>query len=510
MDDKRFDDFIKNRLDERPLESFDPAALADLNLRMAADMVTPWYVTYRYALLTAAAVVVILLFNGGLFYYMWQNEPDWIRNSEPFSDSAISGTAMVDTIYIANNNYKNELLALKKQIADLNKTNDQSVDALNRANLMAQLYQSQSKQLTAELGRLQRTFASITSDTVMVSNTNEMQLVALQRELEVLNSKIDSLNTVGSMDKVPSPLKEEGLVKLGKVEELPQDLLDKLEDYDLLITMGNDAYLKPNDKFMPLLYKQRGTKSGEEVLVLVPLSNTNEEMVAQLRDVEEKSKGKSGLLPVRMHRELEKHYTKGVGIMAGPTIGVYKPFFDVGKGETRPVYGMKADFIMSPSISIETGFNYIQIKSEIEGQPDLSRVAKPQFDPSRGELITMEVESEFIEVPLNVKYKYPIGEGAIFGSLGVSSVFYSSQVYDYEQSFETGNQTLNVGSGANFIPSPQYVNYANISLGITKLVKKQNSFELSITYQKSLNDMGESDFKNSLLGLRTAYWFKLR
>lgn len=506
MDDKQFDNIIKDKLENQPLETFDPAALADLKLRMAADMVTPWYITYRYALITAAAVVVILLFNGGLFYYMWQNQPEWVENNTTPSNNMLAHTPLIDTIYVSDQSYKDELSALKKKIDDLLQINGESVNALNRAGLLAELYQNRAKQLASELSQLQNQVVSNSIDTVYVSGPDDDRLVALQEELRKVYDKIDSLsNEANTVD-----FKEDDLVRLGAVSQLSEDILKKLEDYNLIVTKGEDVYLKPNDRFIPLLYKQRGTKSGEDVLVLVPLSAENEQIVAELTTNEGLIKDKAGLLPVKMQRELEKHYTKGVGIKVGPSIGVNKPFFDVGKGDIRPLYGMKADFIMSPSISIETGFNYTQIINEIEGEVNLSRVAKPQFDPTRGDLIAMEVESEFIEVPLSVKYRYPISEGTVFGSLGVSSVFYSSQVFDYDQSFETGSQTLGVSSGANFIPSAQYMNYANISLGITQLVKKQNSFELAIIYQQGLQDMGESDFKNSLLGLRTAYWFKIR
>jgi len=506
MDDKQFDNIIKDKLESQSLEAFDPAALADLKLRMAEDMVTPWYVTYKYALMTAAAVVVILLFNGGLFYYMWKNQPEWAENSTTSTNDILANAPLIDTIYISDPSYRNEILALEKKIDGLIQTNEESVSALNRASLLANLYQNQAEQLARELSKLQNQDARNTIDTVQVSGVDNSRLVALQEELRKVYNKIDSLSTAENT----KFLNEDNLIRLGSMSQLPEDVLKKLDDYNLLVTKGEDVYLKPNDRFIPLLYKQRGTKSGEEVLVLVPLSDENEQIVAELTASEGLSKDKAGLLPVKMQRVLEKHYTKGVGIRLGPTIGVNKQFFDVGKGEIKPIYGMKADFIMSPSISIETGFNYTQVINEIEGQSNLSRIAKPQFDPSRGELITMEVESEFIEVPLNVKYRYPIGDGEVFGSLGVSSVFYSSQVFDYDQLFETGSQTLGVSSGVNFIPSAQYMNYANISLGITQLVKKQNSFELAIIYQQGLQDMGESDFKNSLLGLRTAYWFKIR
>ena len=67
MDESKFDDILKNKLEQFPEEPFDPAALADLHYRMA--MPQPLYVRYRAEFLTAAAVIIILLFNG-LFYLL--------------------------------------------------------------------------------------------------------------------------------------------------------------------------------------------------------------------------------------------------------------------------------------------------------------------------------------------------------------------------------------------------------------------------------------------------------
>jgi len=48
MDDRRFDDIVKGKVENYQPEAFDPAALADLHHRMAAIPVQlPWYSNYR-------------------------------------------------------------------------------------------------------------------------------------------------------------------------------------------------------------------------------------------------------------------------------------------------------------------------------------------------------------------------------------------------------------------------------------------------------------------------------
>ena len=58
-------------------------------------------------------------------------------------------------------------------------------------------------------------------------------------------------------------------------------------------------------------------------------------------------------------RELEKHYRKGMGIRLGPTLDLSKGFYDQGTGGIDIAGGLLGDFIVSPSLSVETGAKFI-------------------------------------------------------------------------------------------------------------------------------------------------------
>ncbi|MTI21037.1 hypothetical protein E1176_08395 [Fulvivirga sp. RKSG066] len=496
MDDKRFDDLIKGKLEGYESEAFDPSALADLRLRLAGSQALPWYVLYRTELLVAAAVVIICLFNGGLFYlFTQQSVPTGQYSSttgQSTKDQLTTPAAITDTIYIADTSSQKAITALSKELKKLMRLNQLAANQMIVANKQRFNYQN-------ELASLEAQMASLTRQLEVVKDRDTIYTSQLRKELVELKEQFNSVSTVaGSMIN--------HALFMGESENLDPQLLRKLRDRNLIVEEDGNAYLVANDKVVPFFYKEK--ESGESLLILLPIDYDEEQLTAKLND-KLITNDAPDRLPVKLQREIEKHYRKGVGIKIGPSLGMNRPFFEQGQGDFNIGHGINADFILSPSLSLTTGINYAQIKNEVEGNT-LNEVIKPRFDPNKGELVSMELETEYFEIPLSLKYRHPVGDLNLFGSLGASAVIYTSQVYDYGQEFNDGDNLLAVSSGANFNPKPSPFAFIDVSVGVTKNIKKQNSLEFSLTYQKGIDEMGVSEMLTDVFGVKTAYWFKLR
>jgi len=501
MDDKRFDDIIKSKLEGLEGESYDPSALAGLHHKMAQTGVRgPWYQVYRNELLAAAAVLVICLFNAGLFGYMSKGgEGSEIeKGSTQFSEQP---EVYRDTVYISDPSYQKEIDRLSAKLDALLASNEQppvnpiessSGDLRRLSNLQEQL---------ALLNRKLQSFQ--TKDSVQVEFVNEdlkNQVVALQSKISVLSEKLDSVQVASGIN--------DRVIRLGETSELPVSVLAQLREKELLKEEDGVTYLVPNENVLPIIYEQRGAEKGQKVLVLLPLGADEED--ALVLDHKNADEDESGILPVKLQRDLERHYRNGVGIKFAPVIGANRPMFKEGESDITFGYGGSLDFIVSPSLSLETGVHYLTMQFETENPENFDKVNQPQIDPSVGDLTLIDIETEMLELPVNLKYRHPIKGGAVFASAGASAIFYTSQVYNYSHQIEVDNRPLKVESGVNLKPSSSPFSYLNFDIGMTQVVKKQNALELRLQYKHPLDELGETGISPSILGIKTAYWFKLR
>ncbi len=189
-------------------------------------------------------------------------------------------------------------------------------------------------------------------------------------------------------------------------------------------------------------------------------------------------------------RELEKHYRKGMGIRLGPTLDLSKGFYDQGTGGIDIAGGLLGDFIVSPSLSVETGAKFIHRYYEISEEELNTNLTLPYVNPDLAPVTQADIDSWMIEVPMNLKYRYPLSlkTYALVG-LGYSSVIYTKQVLEYSYNFDA------IPSG--YITEPhiltdvtRYSGTLNISLGISKRLKNNKILETSLYYQHGLGEMG--------------------
>jgi hypothetical protein len=206
-------------------------------------------------------------------------------------------------------------------------------------------------------------------------------------------------------------------------------------------------------------------------------------------------------------RALEKHYQRGIGIRVGPTFELSRGLYNGGTSKIDYTGGAIADLILSPSISIETGAKFSHRFYETSEEDLISQL--PNVDNTLGPLLNAEVDSWMLEVPINLKYHYPISRKTSWvGGLGYTSQIYTRQIFEYEHGVDANPAArLTVSTKINKVK--MYPGTLNISLGLDHRLKK-NNLETTFFYQHGLGETGAEKIKANFFGIRGTYWFTLR
>jgi len=143
MDDKRFDKFLKDKVENYQDPTFDESALNALHQRMdALGYGTPWYVRYNGAIMTAAALTLFTLINFFILrYYNQQDQAELVAEVEGLKADrkqildmqqqiVAMGTIHRDTVYIYN---EAELLYYQRKVAEM----DRAITSLQASQISA-------------------------------------------------------------------------------------------------------------------------------------------------------------------------------------------------------------------------------------------------------------------------------------------------------------------------------------------------------------------------------------
>ncbi|HEX5171468.1 MAG TPA: hypothetical protein VFW11_19960 [Cyclobacteriaceae bacterium] len=211
-------------------------------------------------------------------------------------------------------------------------------------------------------------------------------------------------------------------------------------------------------------------------------------------------------------RDIEKHYHKGLGIRIGPAVEISDGVYSAGIGQFALGYGVVGDLILSPSLSLETGAKYFKRYYAITDQNELNSTPLPGVDESLGELQKAEIDYGMLEVPINLKYRYPVSlKTHLLASVGYSSTIYFNQIFEYSIAF-------NDGSGGDFMVNTGYQNnkvtvypgMLNFSIGLSEELKNRKSIEAALFYQHGLGETGIEKIIPHFFGIRGVYWFTLK
>lgn len=242
---------------------------------------------------------------------------------------------------------------------------------------------------------------------------------------------------------------------------------------------------------------------------LTPRSVERKSMLAEPEDEAMQGQTVSQDLSAKTLRDLESHYQKGIGIRIGPALEVARGFYSIGDGEIGVGGGLLADFILSPSLSLETGLKYAHRVYDISDD-ELPSEELPGMDPSLGILKKIDVDSWIFEIPISLKYRYPISTKKNWlASLGYSSQIYGKQVFEYEYNIP-GNSDATVNSDYESSHAEVYSGALNFSLGLSNRLKNKKILETSIYYQLGLGKSGIEENSVDYLGVRGVYWFTVR
>lgn len=218
-------------------------------------------------------------------------------------------------------------------------------------------------------------------------------------------------------------------------------------------------------------------------------------------------------LSKKMVREMERHYQNGVGVKLGPVIETSKGIYSSGTGQFNVGYGILTELVLSPSLSIETGVKYSKRYYEIGNKEELAGSALPGVDESSGDLQKAEVDNWILEVPLNIRYRYPASLRAHWvGGIGYSPHLYMKQIFEYDYAFDDGSGPSGfvTHSGHQHRSVKVYPGTVNFYIGMDHQLRNNKLIETSIIYQHGLIEMGIDKNKTSFIALRGTYWFTLR
>jgi hypothetical protein len=215
---------------------------------------------------------------------------------------------------------------------------------------------------------------------------------------------------------------------------------------------------------------------------------------------------------VKALRDIEKHYQNGIGIRVGPVVEASRGIYSIGEGQYNVGYGVLADLILSPSLSVETGVKYFKKYYDISDPGGLGSPHLPGVDESAGELHKAEIDYWLFEVPVNLKYRYPISlKQHWLAGVGFSPMVYTKQNFEYDYEFNGGtNGNFLVHSTYQDDKVTVYPGALNFSIGLSSQLKNKKILEASLFYQHGLNDMGAEKTRTRFFGLRGVYWFTLK
>lgn len=446
MDDSTFDDLVKKKLKDYEDPSLDPSALESFHERLDQFQTENWYSRNIGKL----ALVSSLLLLTGINAYIFSKNYNLNQNQSIASEK-----------FLSKENYRiDSLNSLVQQLQC--KVEDQKL--LNNAA---------PHQLTPQF---------------------KLHLVKFNEPTEA--SSVEVIYKLG----------------LGEKENIPSELYAKLEEQGFIDTENGEVVLLLTKKSTPSKSTSFHTSLSDLLLQIPELGTLR--LVAMSPEKTQKKNP-----PVVQHGEyslqarniLEKHYFKGVGIQIAPHLDLTKGIFSKGSGEYTPRIGFNADWILSPRLSVETGLDYSTTEINFTG----NNIPFNPLGPQLGALSSETLTNRMLSIPLSIKYRQWISDKsqlivrAGYTPYGIlSRQLQCNFVHkDYNNPDSDGDliTTVDKRDEYKFLGST-----FTTSLGLMiKPEKNKGQWEASLFYERSLGQGFESN-SMQLVGLRTAYWFKIK
>jgi len=448
MDDQHFDDLLKSKLQNFEDPDFDPAALEGLHARLGSFQPVPWYATK----------VVRSAFFGSLFLL-----------------------TAINTYFFAHNSTANtETAAAPVKPAP---SHSPTVDSLHAviAQLQCELAEHASAATTAQVR----------------SPHFQMQLLKTTDATEPVEV-VDMKYRIG----------------LGDAQNIPADLYEKLKAQGLLTEENGRVYVAIPSQSVEAIRPLGLYTRPDELLATVPKPGTLQLLSLNAQKTEKKmsahviAQGKASLAA---KNALEKHYFNKLGIQVAPHVDLVRGFFPVGQGETTPRIGLTADWLISPRLSVETGLDYLSTQNNLTHDQIPPYI---QYNPQLGKCETEALTSRLVSAPIAVKYRRWISEKSQFlFRLGYTpyEILSNQAQYSYVHYDPNGRQD---GDQITTVSDRHETRYfgSTITAGAGVMVKREKNngqWEAALFYEKMVGNSPDHSGLQ-LVGLRTAYWFKIK
>ena len=217
-------------------------------------------------------------------------------------------------------------------------------------------------------------------------------------------------------------------------------------------------------------------------------------------------------MPIIVIRDLEKHYSKGIGLKIGPSLELAHTKPKVGGGEFLPGGGILSELVFSPSLGLETGFIYKTRSYDLENSTNQDLSSFPGINSTLGNVSNLEGDAKLIEIPLNLKFYRTISQNKdIYILGGISPNLYLSQAFEYNYSPSPDLPTEAVIQGEAKISGPDfYIGTVNAGVGMSIDLPRERTVQVGMFYQKDLAGIGVENQKLNVFGLKSSYWFRVR
>ncbi|MDN5212637.1 hypothetical protein QQ020_11295 [Fulvivirgaceae bacterium BMA12] len=477
MDDNKFDQRIREKVAEYRDYGIDSGALEGLHQRLAGvTYALPWYKNLKNIGWIAASVILVSLLNFSLYSYIHGSD------SQELLD---------------------ELAQLRHDQQKLYELQNQLNNKENRLIDTVYVYKEKAVNTTNPPRDLEAVIATMNKKELndLIQKYNLGAEHSGQKALP--GSQLYMANLDDAPPEVRSYLARNGIFVFedGKKVPVKIDNLPYQHGPERLRKRG--YYLASND-WQPFFDIGIGGDEQEK-----------QEVAGNAK------KTKDVALPARILRVLEKNEMNGLGFRWGPELTLLRSAYDIGHGEGLQL-GVLAELVMSPSLRLESGFKYTKLEfglddSEIAAQSEETLNTFPALNRDIGELEDIEVSSDIISIPLNLKYFYPLTKRKkMFVSVGYTPMLYLSQRLEYSYLADIGNDIeeddfSTAITSTKRIDNPElYAGTFNTSLGLESQLKKDLYFQAALFYQKGITDMGVEERNIELFGLRTSLWFKVR
>ncbi len=330
------------------------------------------------------------------------------------------------------------------------------------------------------------------------------QILRLQNEINYLKTiQPDTLRVIEYKEQNSTLY----TVLLNRIANLQSDL----ENYKNMPTQGRAFSGSDFIESDSVLTSVAGANPSDNSSRLVPRQPDDKSARAKgdVKNIDIEAKQRS--LSVKSLRDIEDHYQKGIGIRVGPTMEISKGLYSLGGTNRLDIGGgVLTDLILSPSLSIETGGKFVHRVYKINDPEDIAKRIFPAAEQGLGVPRSIDIDSWQVEIPVNLKYRYPISlRKHWLAGAGFSSMLFTRQVLEYDYAL-SGNSSASIYSVYRINKPEFYSGALNFSLGLSNETKRKNIIETSIYYQHGLSGVGVENTKRSFLGLRSVYWLKVK